>query len=205
VEDAVPGAALPGAREAVNWESGGEAGHRLSFVRFVDRGTGGGATAVRVFYIVFVLVFGLVGLWGGYWLGHLAGWSEDADWPGQIGGGFGAMALSVVIALVAMAIATAVVSLPTFHVTRRLLRSGTPAKATVIDSRRAGLTLRTHRSVREKVSCRLEVRPAEGAPFRTRACQFMTPVEEKDLVADTVVDVRYDPKRPRRAAIVTSR
>lgn len=42
---------------------------------------------------------GLVGGWGGYWLGHLAGWSANADWPVRIGGGTGAILLSIGLAV----------------------------------------------------------------------------------------------------------
>lgn len=42
---------------------------------------------------------GLIGGYAGYWLGHLAGWSEDADWPFKIGGGDGAILMSIGMAV----------------------------------------------------------------------------------------------------------
>ncbi len=49
--------------------------------------------------VVAAVVVGIICGWGGYWLGHLAGWSADADWPVQIGGGAGAIALSIALAV----------------------------------------------------------------------------------------------------------
>jgi hypothetical protein len=52
--------------------------------------------AVRVLLMV---LGGIVGGWGGYWIGHLAGWSTGADWPLEIGGGTGAVLLSIGMAI----------------------------------------------------------------------------------------------------------
>lgn len=49
--------------------------------------------------VLMMVAVGIVGGWGGYWLGHLAGWSSEADWPVQIGGGMGAILLSIGMAL----------------------------------------------------------------------------------------------------------
>lgn len=49
-----------------------------------------------------LIVFGAIAAgWCGYWLGHLFGWSEDADWPTSVGGGAAAILLSIGCALVA--------------------------------------------------------------------------------------------------------
>ena len=45
--------------------------------------------------ILLMVLGGIIGGWGGYWIGHLAGWSVDADWPWEIGGGTGAVLLSI--------------------------------------------------------------------------------------------------------------
>jgi len=34
--------------------------------------------------VLAAVVAGVICGWGGYWLGHLAGWSADADWPVQM-------------------------------------------------------------------------------------------------------------------------
>ena len=49
--------------------------------------------------IVVMVLGGIIGGWGGYWIGHLAGWSVDADWPWEIGGGTGAVLLSIGLAV----------------------------------------------------------------------------------------------------------
>jgi uncharacterized membrane protein YeaQ/YmgE (transglycosylase-associated protein family) len=54
--------------------------------------------------VVILVVFGIVGAWAGYWLGHLFGWSEDADWPRQIGGGSGAILLAIALSVAAVLI-----------------------------------------------------------------------------------------------------
>jgi hypothetical protein len=44
---------------------------------------------------VLLVACGVLGAWVGYWVGHLAGWSERADWPWTVGGGTGAILLSI--------------------------------------------------------------------------------------------------------------
>jgi len=41
--------------------------------------------------VVVLVLGGVVGGYAGYWIGHLAGWSSNADWPWNIGGGTGAI------------------------------------------------------------------------------------------------------------------
>jgi hypothetical protein len=49
--------------------------------------------------ILLMVLGGIIGGWGGYWIGHLAGWSVDAEWPWEIGGGTGAVLLSIGMAV----------------------------------------------------------------------------------------------------------
>jgi hypothetical protein len=60
--------------------------------------------------VVAAVVVGIICGWGGYWLGHLAGWSTDAEWPTQIGGGTGAIVLSIALAVAGALITLAVTS-----------------------------------------------------------------------------------------------
>ena len=53
----------------------------------------------RAFRVPFMVLGGIIGGWGGYWIGHLAGWSIDAEWPWEIGGGTGAVLLSIGLAV----------------------------------------------------------------------------------------------------------
>lgn len=42
---------------------------------------------------------GIIGGGGGCWIGHVAAWSTDPDKPQRIGGGLGAVLLSVGLAI----------------------------------------------------------------------------------------------------------
>lgn len=55
-----------------------------------------------------MVIGGVVGGYVGYWIGDLLGLSTDADWPFRIGGGVGAIALSIGLAAVGV-LATAAV------------------------------------------------------------------------------------------------
>jgi len=48
---------------------------------------------------LWMVLGGIVGGYLGYWIGHLAGWSTDAEWPFKIGGGSGAIAISIGLAV----------------------------------------------------------------------------------------------------------
>jgi hypothetical protein len=63
----------------------------------------------RVMRIVIIVVCGVAGAWAGYWLGYLVGWSEDAEWPGQIGGGTGAVLLSIGLSVLSVIVARRIV------------------------------------------------------------------------------------------------
>jgi len=60
--------------------------------------------------VVTAVIVGIICGWGGYWLGHLAGWSADAAWPTQIGGGTGAIVLSIALAVAGALITLALTS-----------------------------------------------------------------------------------------------
>ena len=59
----------------------------------------------KTWRVVIMVIFGIVGGWVGYWLGYAAGWSEDADWPWEIGGGTGAVLLSIGMAVAGVLLA----------------------------------------------------------------------------------------------------
>ncbi len=56
----------------------------------------------KTYRVLLMVLGGVVGAYLGYWIGHLAGWSTDAEWPLRIGGGAGAIALSIALAVVAV-------------------------------------------------------------------------------------------------------
>ena len=53
----------------------------------------------KVGSVLLMVLGGIVGGYAGYWIGHLAGWSTDADWPFKIGGGTGAIVMSIGLAV----------------------------------------------------------------------------------------------------------
>lgn len=59
----------------------------------------------RAMHVLYLVVCGIVGAWVGYWIGHAAGLSEDAEWPWHVGGGTGAVLLSIVMAVVFVLVA----------------------------------------------------------------------------------------------------
>jgi hypothetical protein len=58
----------------------------------------------KSYRVVWMVIGGIVGGYLGYWLGHAAGWSTDAEWPLKIGGGTGAIVLSIGLAVVGVAV-----------------------------------------------------------------------------------------------------
>lgn len=52
--------------------------------------------------VLVMVLAGVVAGYFGYWLGYLAGWSTGAEWPFTIGGGAGAIATSIVLAVAAV-------------------------------------------------------------------------------------------------------
>lgn len=57
---------------------------------------GGLEDAMRSWVRVLGMVLGgFVGAYVGYWLGDLLGWSSGAQWPFRVGGGTGAILLSI--------------------------------------------------------------------------------------------------------------
>lgn len=57
------------------------------------------------FRVLWMVVGGIIGGWVGYWLGDLAGWSTNAQWPLHVGGGAGAILLSMAMAVLGVLLA----------------------------------------------------------------------------------------------------
>lgn len=156
---------------------------------------------VKAINIVIVVLCGIVGGWIGYWIGYAAGWSMNAEWPGQIGGGTGAILMSIGTSVLFLALAAAVVFLAPQRGVSRVLRRGVPATATVIGMSETGAVHWAPRGTRHQVACELEVCPAEGTPYRARAVQFVSEVLEAGLRPGATVAVRFDPDKPRHVAL----
>jgi len=153
---------------------------------------------LRVLFLVFC---GVVGAWAGYWIGHLAGWSQDADWPGRIGGGSGAILLSIGMSVLFVVLAGLLVFLTPQRGLRRVLESGAPAPATVLSVKETGAQSWGPRGTCHQVTCELEVCPSDGSPYRARTTQFVSAAVEESLQPGAAVAIRYDPAKPRRVAI----
>ena len=52
--------------------------------------------------VVATVLAGIIAGWCGYWIGHGFGWSSNADWPTSLGGGAGAILLSIALAVAAV-------------------------------------------------------------------------------------------------------
>lgn len=155
----------------------------------------------RTLRVLLLVACGVAGAWVGYWLGHLAGWSRNAEWPGQVGGGSGAIVLSIATSVLFVAAAGIVVFLLPERSVRRVLAAGSPAQATVLRVADTGGRSRGHGDARRQVSCELEVCPSGAEPFRAKATQFVSGELESALQPGATVAVRYDPAHRARVAI----
>jgi len=132
---------------------------------------------------------------------YLAGWSQNADWPGRIGGGSGAIVLSIGMSVLFVVLAGIMVFLVPQRGLRRVLESGAPAQATVVSVKETGAQSWGLKGTRHQVSCELEVCPSDGSPYRARTTQFVSAAVEGALQPGATVAIRYDPAKPRRVAI----
>jgi hypothetical protein len=151
--------------------------------------------------ILFCVLCGIAGGWIGYWIGYAAGWSENAAWPGQIGGGTGAILLSVGTSVLFVALAAVAVFFVPQRGLRRVQASGVTAQATVIDIAETGASRWTRGGTRRQIRCELEVCPLDGASYRARAVQFVGAATEDALRPGATVAVRVDPSAPKHVAI----
>jgi uncharacterized membrane protein YeaQ/YmgE (transglycosylase-associated protein family) len=152
--------------------------------------------------VVIAVVAGIVGAWVGYWLGHALGWTTDAVWPVQIGGGDRAILLSILASFGSvMAVGGWLVARP-LRRERRLLATGRQAHATVVKAWRTGLSARDAQGrTRKQLGFELEMHP-EGGPAYTVHTTDMLDAAALDTFAPGVeVNVRYDPAHHTRVAV----
>ena len=153
--------------------------------------------------VTFMVIAGIVGGYIGYWLGDLAGWSTNADWPFQIGGGTGAILLSMAMAVAGVLVAGGLLRLPSLLIDRRLRNHGDHAEATVIDRWGTGLDLRGLNSTLRQYRVLVEVRLPDGTHRRAHATQWLEPVELAALQPGQQVMVRYHLRHPDRVLVDT--
>lgn len=152
--------------------------------------------------VVLAIVAGIVGAWVGYWLGHAFGWTTDAAWPLQIGGGDRAILLSILLSILSVvAVGGWFVALP-MRRERRLLASGRQAHATVLRVWRTGLSARDGRGkTRKQLGFELEVHPDGRSAYTVRATDMLDAASLDAFRPGVEVDVRYDPAHPTRVAV----
>ena len=152
--------------------------------------------------IVIAIVAGVVGAWVGYWLGHAFGWTTNAEWPLQIGGGDRAILLSILLSVASvMAVGGWFVALP-LRRERRLLATGRPARATVVKAWRTGLTARDAEGrARKQLGFELEVHPDGSAAYMVHITDMLDAASLDAFTPGVEVNVRYDPAHPTRVAV----
>jgi MFS family permease len=150
--------------------------------------------------VVIVLVAalaGIVGAWVGYWIGHALGWTTDAVWPWQIGGGDGAILLSIGLSVLSVAVVGGVlVALPRRR-QRRLLATGQPGHATIVKAWSNGIRANELR----QLEFELEVHPDGAADYQAHATGMIDRAELDTYAPGVEVNVRYDPADPTRVAV----
>jgi hypothetical protein len=151
--------------------------------------------------VVIAIAAGIAGAWVGYWAGHALGWTTNAEWPLQVGGGDRAILLSILVSFASvMAVGGWFVARP-LQRERRLLAAGREAHATVLRVWRTGLTARQGGVTRRQLGFDLEVHPAAGAAYSARALDMVSPTEIDAFVPGVEVNVRYDPAKPSHVAV----
>jgi hypothetical protein len=153
--------------------------------------------------VVLLVVIGIVGAWVGYWAGHALGWTSDAIWPYQIGGGDRAIGLSILASFGSvMAGVGWFVARPLLQI-RRLIATGMPGHATIRRVYRTGLFMgRGLKPDRHELGFELQVHPQGASDYEATALGILSDAEEADLRPGVEVTVRYDPAHPSSVAVV---
>ena len=159
---------------------------------------------MRAWVTVLVLVvIGIIGAWVGYWIGHAMGWTTDAVWPYQIGGGDRAIGLSILVSFGSvMAGVGWFIARPLLRI-RRLLATGMPGHATIRRVYRTGLLMGSAAgSNKHELGFELQVHPEVGLDYDAKALGILSEAEEAVLTPGAEVTIRYDPVHPSSVAVV---
>lgn len=155
----------------------------------------------RTLTVVALVLCGIVGAWVGYWVGYQLGWSEGAIWPWTVGGGTGAILLSIGVSVLFVFVAGLIVVFAPQRDVRHLLRTGAAAPAVVVSARETGAVAWAPRGTRHQVAYEFEVRPPAGPSYRARSTQFVSEAAERALQPGATVAIRYDLNAPTHVAI----
>lgn len=149
-----------------------------------------------------MVVAGIAGAYGGYWIGHGLGWSRQAEWPLRIGGGGGAIVLSVVTSLAGVAAAGTWATWRAHHQHRRVISDGLPAHAVILRVWRTGIVVKgPEGGSLAQLGFELQVQPPDVPPYRVRTTKLVSGPDLATMHPGIHVDVRYDPNHPKRVAI----
>jgi hypothetical protein len=153
--------------------------------------------------VVILVIIGIIGGWVGYWIGHALGWTTNAEFPLQIGGGDRAIGLSILLSFGSvMAGLGWFVARPLRRI-QRLTAIGTPAHATIRRTWRTGLFMnRRGDSPRHQLGFELEVHPDGGQDYAATGTGVLTEADEAALKPGTEATVRIDPTNPSFVVVV---
>jgi MFS family permease len=151
--------------------------------------------------IVLAIVAGIVGGWVGYWIGHAFGWTTNAVWPWQVGGGDRAIFLSILASMGSVAaVGGWLVARPMMQL-RRLLANGRRARATVLRVWRTGFFSQVGVRPWRELGFEVEVHPAGQAAYTARGRGHVNPADVGAFAPGAEVNVRYDPAKPTQVAV----
>jgi len=151
--------------------------------------------------IVLAIVAGVVGAWVGYWIGHALGWTTNATWPWQMGGGDRAILLAILASMGSVAaVGGWLIARPLMQL-RRLLANGRRAHATVLRVWRTGFFSQGGDRPWRELGFDLEVHPDGQAAHTVRARGHVNPAEVDAFAPGAEVNVRYDPAKPTHVAV----
>jgi Protein of unknown function (DUF3592) len=155
----------------------------------------GGLMSKKFTRVLIMVLGGFVGAYFGYWIGHLAGWSENADWPFKIGGGDGAIGMSIGMSVLGVGLVGLMLAVPSLLLARRLLASGERGSARVLRTWDLGLRVGPGFG-RGQFGFEVEFATDTGSTRHASGIQWFTPEELRVMVPGAEVAVRYDPDRP---------
>jgi MFS family permease len=154
---------------------------------------------MRTVYRPLLMVLGgIVGGYLGYWVGHVAGWSADAEWPWHVGGGTGAIVTSMVGAVLGVLLVAVLLALPALLSARHLRRAGVTTEGTVITRRDLGARMAGRHGRRQQYDLLVDVRLPDGTRRPLHTTQWLEPTDVDALLPGRAVAVRVDPRHPDR-------
>ena len=161
----------------------------------------------KTYRVLLMVLGGVVGGWVGYWLGAAFGWSTNAQWPWRIGGGTGAILLSMAMAVLGVVLVATAIALPPFLTERRLRAGGASidsVEATVLEGWSLGLQVDTPHVHRHLYAFLVETRTPDGSIRIEHATQWLTIEEFNAFRSGRPVRALVDREHPGRVLVVAA-